>query len=295
MQHTLLQTSPNFDTITYWLTDSSAISVDSIYFEMTYQVTDSLYNMVSQTDTLLAIYRHPRLSEKAREVYERNRRERKLRLTSNASQKFEIYDTLSIVSEFPLDTIHTHMIHLKHKVDTVLHEMPIELIKKDSMGMLLYVIAALEPSHTYQLCIDSAACRDIYGKCNDLVENNIKLKSLDEYSSLKVKMMHFDPKARIQLLSEKDVVIDEKPAIEEGTVFSHLNPTTFYVRLYIDVNADGKWTTGDWITKRQPEPIYYYPNKLKLRANWECEEKFDHLAIPQIQSKPEALRGKTKK
>jgi hypothetical protein len=87
----------------------------------------------------------------------------------------------------------------------------------------------------------------------------------------------------------------EKPALQEGTLFQYLAPTTFYLRLYIDLNEDGEWTTGDWIQKRQPEPVYYYPAKLKLRANWDFEETFDHLAIPQIESKPQALIGIKKK
>ena len=108
-------------------------------------------------------------------------------------------------------------------------------------------------------------------------------------------MTHFDPRARIQLLNDKDNVVAEKAALAEGTIFDYLAPTTFYLRLYIDYNVDGKWTTGDWLSKRQPEPIYYYPNRLKLRANWDFEESFDHLAIPQVESKPEALVGKAKK
>ena len=85
------------------------------------------------------------------------------------------------------------------------------------------------------------------------------------------------------------------PAKEEGTKFEYLAPTTYYMRLYIDYNGDKQWTTGDWLTKRQPEPVYYFPSKLKLRANWDFEESFDHLAIPQVESKPRTLIGKNNK
>jgi hypothetical protein len=78
----------------------------------------------------------------------------------------------------------------------------------------------------------------------------------------------------------------------DGVKFDYLAPNTFYLRMYIDENGDGEWTTGDWLFKRQPEPIYYYPKRLKLRANWDFEEQFDHLAIPQLDSKPKALRPK---
>lgn len=292
LDYSMLQVSRDKDTITYWLTDSIAIGMDSIYLQMQYMVTDSVYNLVPQTDTLLAVYRHPRLSEKAREVYEQKKRNRKLDLKTNASSSFDIYDTIRIISAFPLDSIHDTLIHLSQKVDTIMQPIPFAIQRKDSIAMTLFVLAKLQPEMSYQLVIDSAACRDIYGACNEEIKKNLKLKSKNDYSSLRVKMTHFDERARIQLLNEKEVVIHEFAASQEGVLFEYLAPASFFVRLYIDENGDGKWTTGDWLLKCHAEPIYYYPKKLKLRANWDFEEQFDHLAIPQIESKPKALREK---
>ena len=295
LDYAIVQTSPHLDTITFWLTDSIAISMDSIYLQMQHLVSDSLYNLVPQTDTLLAVYRHPRLSEKAMETYLRNKQSRRLTIKSNASNKFEVYDTISITSEFPLDSIHTHMIHLVQKVDTLLRPLPFQLLQHDSIGMTYHLLASLQPEQTYVLTIDSAAIRDIYGVTNDSIAYNIRLKALNEYASLMVKLTHYDPQARIQLLNDKDQVVRELPASPEGTKFEYLAASTFYLRMYIDRNNDGKWTTGDWLLRRQPEPVYYYPSKLKLRANWDFEENFDHLAIPQVQSKPKSLVGKASK
>lgn len=295
LQHSMLQASFNKDTLTFWLTDSLAIGMDSIYLQMQYKVTDSLYNLVDKIDTVLAVYRHPRLSEKARETYERNKRNRKLELKTNASSKFEIYDTIQVLSAFPIDSLNDDMFHLWQKVDTILKPMAVKIEKKDSMAMEVYIMAKLLPEASYQLKIDSAACIDIYGTSNDSIEATLKLKSKEEYSSLTVKLESFDSLARIQLLNDKDVVIRELPATNDGAKFEYLAPTTYYLRLYIDLDGDGKWTTGDWLLKRQPEPIYYFPKKLKLRANWDFEENFDHLAIPRTNSKPKALVGKDNK
>ena len=292
LDYSLLQVSKKLDTITYWLTDSLAIRMDSIYLQMQYKVTDSVYNLVPQTDTVLAVYRRPRMSEKAREAVEKKKRERKLELKSNASTAFDIYDTIRIRSAFPLDSVHDTLFHLVQKVDTIMKPVPFTIQKMDSMAMTIYMLAKLQPENSYQLKIDSAACRDIYGACNDSIKQNIKLKSKTDYSSLRVKMTHFDARARIQLLNEKEEVVREAAAMPDGVTFEYLAPKTFFLRLYVDVDGDGKWTTGDWLLKRQPEPIYYYPKKLKLRANWDFEETFDHLAKPQILSKPKALKGK---
>ena len=294
MDYTLVQSNTSHDTLTFWLTDSLAIGQDSIYLEMTYLVSDSLYQLVPQRDTILAVYRRPRMSEKAWENLQRQKRERKLELKSNASGKFEIYDTLHISSAYPLDSIKKEHIHLVHRVDSITTPVSFELQIVDSLKQRIQLVATLQPSESYHLTLDSAACYDIYGKCNDSTAFPIRLKSLDEYSSLLVKMTHFDERARIQLLNDKDQVLQELPALETGTYFDHLAPTTYYLRLYLDLNADQRWTSGDWIAHRQPEPIYYFPSKLKLRANWDFEENFDHLAIPQAQSKPKALIGKQK-
>lgn len=292
LDYSLLQVSERMDTITYWLTDSLAIGMDSIYLQMQYKVTDSLYNLVSKTDTILAVYRHPRISDKARETYERKKRERKLELSSNASSSFDIYDTIRITSEFPINAVVDSLFHLSRKVDTLLKPIPFKIQKSDTLAMTLYVLANLQPEESYFLSIDSAACLDIYGVSNDSFEQYIKLKSKNDYSSLRIKLLQWDERARIQLLSEKEEVLKELPAQADGALFEYLKPTTYYLRLYIDDNGDGKWTTGDWILKRQPERIYYYPKKLKLRANWDFEEQLDHLARPQIHSKPKALRKK---
>ena len=286
--YTLLQANPTRDTLVYWLTDSIAIRQDSIFLEMTYLKSDSLYNLVPQTDTVLAIYRAPRMTQKAKEAQEKKARERKLDLKSNAKDKFEVYDTLCIVAAFPIDSIYTDSIRLYEKQDTLLIDKPFTLRQKDVMSF--QIIAPLQQGKQYELHLDSAAVRDIYGVASDKKKFTLKLKTAEDYSTLLIRLPNYDPRIRLQLLSEKDQPVRELPAREEGTKFEYLTPKTYYLRLYFDLNGDGRWTTGDWITKRQPEPVYYFPAKLTLRANWDFEERFDYLARPQLEAKPRELR-----
>ena len=286
--YTLLQANPTRDTLVYWLTDSIAIRQDSIFLEMTYLKSDSLYNLVPETDTVSAIYRAPRMTQKAKEAQEKKARERKLDLKSNAKDKFEVYDTLSVVAAFPIDSIYTDSIRLYEKQDTLLIDKPFTLRQKDVMSF--QIIAPLQQGKQYELHLDSAAVRDIYGAASDKKKFTLKLKTAEDYSTLLIRLPNYDPRIRLQLLSEKDQPVRELPAREEGTKFEYLTPKTYYLRLYFDLNGDGRWTTGDWITKRQPEPVYYFPAKLTLRANWDFEERFDYLARPQLEAKPRELR-----
>ena len=286
--YTLLQANPTRDTLVYWLTDSIAIRQDSIFLEMTYLKSDSLYNLVPETDTVSAIYRAPRLTQKAKEAQEKKARERKLDLKSNAKDKFEVYDTLCVVAAFPIDSIYTDSIRLYEKQDTLLIDKPFTLRQKDVMSF--QIIAPLQQGKQYELHLDSAAVRDIYGVASDKKKFTLRLKTAEDYSTLLIRLPNYDPRIRLQLLSEKDQPVRELPAREEGTKFEYLTPKTYYLRLYFDLNGDGRWTTGDWITKRQPEPVYYFPAKLTLRANWDFEERFDYLARPQLEAKPRELR-----
>ena len=61
------------------------------------------------------------------------------------------------------------------------------------------------------------------------------------------------------------------------------------MRLYLDENGDGKWTTGSWSEKRQPEPIYYFPEKIQTKSNWDFEEEWDYQAVEQMKAKPKEL------
>ena len=289
MQYAILQANEGKDTLYYWLTDSVVISKDSLIFEMTYLKSDSLYNLVPQTDTIFAVYRAPRISEKAKAQKEKNKKAPVLKLTSNASAKFDVYNQLMISSPTPLAEVITDSLHLFQKIDTVYHPIPFTVSPVDSAKMRYIIHYNWEPEKQYELRYDSAAFRDIYGVVNKADKLQMTVRSLEEYSTLLIKLAPFEPKAVLQLLDETDKVVRELPANQAGTKFEYLEPKTYYLRLFIDENGDGKWTTGDWATHRQPEKVYYFPSKLSLRANWDFEETFDFTAIDQLESKPQEL------
>ncbi len=289
MDYALLQHSSGNDTIIYWLTDSLVIKQDTLYMEMTYMKSDSLYNLVTQTDTVLAVYRAPRVSEKAKALMEKNKKPPVLAIQSNASAGFDVYKDLILSMPTPVKEWVSDSLHLFHKIDTVYKPLRFSLEPVDSAYLQFRVVFPWKPEQQYELRIDSAAFYDVYGVTNKAGKHQLQLKSLDEYSTLTVKLSTYDDRARLQLLDKSEKIIKELPASRAGTKFEYISPNTYYLRLYIDENEDGKWTTGDWATHRQPEPVYYFPSKLQLRANWEFEEDFDFLAVPQIDSKPQEL------
>lgn len=284
--HYLTTFSARRDTVTLWLTDSLSILQDTIVLETRYRRTDSLYNMEWYSDTLRAVWRAPRLTERAKAALEREKRNRKLELKSNARKSFELFDTLSILLPTPLGILEKDSIHLFEQVDTVLRPVTFTCQTTD---MRIYLFANLAEGKQYELHVDSGAVADIYGVANNKQIFQLQTKTAEDYSTLRVRVKPFDGRIRVQLLNGKDKVLLEKPHTAEGAFFRHLKPDTYFLRLYIDLNGDGKWTPGSWEDHRQPEPVYYYSQKVQTKANWDFEEEWDYTLIPQLNSKPKEL------
>ena len=210
-------------------------------------------------------------------------------LKSNARKSFELFDTLRLFCTTPLASIERDSFHLFERVDSVLKPIPFQMADYDTLPMELTFLAKFKPEGKYELQVDSGAMHDIYGITHVKGTYPLQLKALSEYSTLRVKLVPFEPRARIQVLTSADAVLRELPATEEGAYFQYLKPDAYYLRLYMDENGDGQWTTGSWSDKRQPEPIYYYPDKIQTKSNWDFEEEWDYTAIEQTASKPKEL------
>ena len=122
------------------------------------------------------------------------------------------------------------------------------------------------------------------------------IKSLEEYSTFIVELKQHTGKERLQLLNDKDIVVKELPANEKKIKFEYIAPGVYYLRMYIDEDGDGKWSTGKYADHRQAEQVYYFPYSVELRAFWDVEEEWDIMEFPLLQQKPtELINTKDKK
>ena len=284
-----IHASDHRDTITLWLLDSASIAQDSLFIEARYRRTDSLFNMEWFTDTLRAVWRAPKLTAKAKEAKEREARNRRLDLKTNARKGFELFDSLTLTCSTPLDRIIRDSIHIMEKVDTTLKPVPFTLLPYDTLPMKLTFVASWKEGVQYVLQLDSAALFDVYGITHIAAGYNFEVKKKSDYSTLRVKLLPYLPNARIQLLNKQDKAIRELPASPEGAFFEYLKPDTYYLRMYIDENEDGQWTTGDWQKHRQPEPVYYFNESIVTKSNWDFEQEWNYTALPQTKAKPQEL------
>lgn len=259
------------DTITAWLTDSVAMMQDSIFVEVGHYRTDSVYELEWVVDTAKCIYRAPRLTEKLMKERREQWENRKVKVTSNAKGNFGIDLPVILTFDMPIDSIQEDSITLWRKQDSIYLPLEYQLQPLDDIGLKYEVVYPWKSEEAYEIRIDSAAVRDVYGKVNNKSVVQFKLRSVEEYSTLLVYMNESDAPLRMQLL-EKDKVVREEPVKDGKAYFIHIEPKTYTIRIYKDRNNDGLWTTGDWLLKRQPEEVFNYEKELNLKANWDFEE-----------------------
>lgn len=288
----LLQHNLTNDTITCWLTDSLVIGMDSLDFLLSYQKTDSLYNLYEQTDTMRVVYRKPRVAKKQKTAEETQQH---LTIKSNANDKFEIYNNLMLYAESPIKQMNDSMAHFFVMKDTTKVPINLQLMPTDSTKITFMVKHQWEPNAHYRLEIDSAAWTDVYGVTNKTIDFKWTIRSLEDYANIKIGITPFDSLAVIQLLTPKDEVVRQEKARLEGVLFKNIRPGDYYMRLFIDTDQNGVWTTGNYETRLQPERVIYSPKKMTLRANWDFEEVWNTEEFPILKQKPKELQQSSSK
>ena len=282
----LLQKNARLDSLTYWLTDSALIKKDTILLEVKYLKTDSTLKLQPQTDTIRFVMKKPQKKPAAMAP----KKKELLNIQTNLSSQFDVYKPVTLRFAVPVKSYDIAKIHLSQLVDTVLTPIPFRLEKKDSIGMNFEINHKWIPETTYQLLIDSAAFYSVYGLQNDNLKNELKIKSLDEYSSLKLLLANYDSTAVYQVVNKDDKLVRTVPIVKSGTKVEYLEPGDYFLRMYLDRNGNGKWDPGNYFEKLQPESVYYYEKKLTLIKNWEFEETWNHTTTPLLKQKPEELK-----
>ncbi len=305
----VIESNSRNDTIRYWIKDTVMCERDTLTFQMDYLATDTLGQLVPKTDTLRMVNkidkkRRMALAEEAlkKEEKERKRREKKgdtlkvqpkfFAMSVDAPSSLDLNRNIVLKFEEPVEHIDTAAIHMAVKVDSLWETIPF-ILMKDSVAPRQYqILADWQPGQEYQLKIDSLGIKGIYGLYTNKVENELKVKTLEEYGTLYLNIVGAGPHAIVQLLNSSDGVVRQQPVTEKNTCdFYFLQPSTkYYIRLFNDDNNNGVWDTGNYGEKRQPEEVFYFPKVWEMKANFEFEETWDVHATPLDKQKLDEIK-----
>ena len=306
----IIESSLKNDTIRYWIKDTVLCERDTLTLQLDYLYTDTLGNLVPKRDTLYMmnkLSKEKRLA-KAKEEMEKKEKEMKKRrkkgdtlnvvetvffkMNVDAPSSMDINRNICISFEEPVQSVDTAAIHVDVKVDTLWNEERFIFVSDSVIPRRYYILSDWKPGNEYRLRIDSTAIKSIYGLHTNKVENTVKIKTLEEYGTLYLNIKGVEGNAIVQLLNSSDAVVREQKLKENNTCdFYFLQPNTkYYIRMYIDSNDNGKWDTGVYDKKIQPEEVYYFPKVWEMKANFEFEEDWDVKSVPLDRQKLDEIK-----
>lgn len=320
----ILQHSARYDTLTFWMKDTAVYYNDTLSLSITYLATDTSGVLSPRTDTLNLVPKKSReriLRDQARKAEEEQKEfEKKLRrleragdsigiakllepkikfidykLTSGSS--LSIYQQVSLLFKEPVSFLSDTAVHIYQQYDTIWKEIPFEM-EHDTVDIMRYdIYAEWKPSKTFKISIDSASIQGLYGLHNDPIESTLKFNALDQYSTFTVNVANPKPGYTVRLHNGSGKVVRSEK-LENGSVdFFLLQPSTYFVSMFDDVNGNGIWDTGEYEEKRQPESVWYIKRSWILKQDWTHETDAWHVNdTPIIDQKPDELqKNKAKK
>ena len=285
------------DTIHYWVKDSLLYKQDTLSLSLNYLYTDTLNQLVPRTDTLNLVAKtvkkavdEPKKKKKKKGEEEEPEPTKFLHVSTYIPSTMDVYDYISLSFDEPIASFDSAAIHLKQKVDTLWEDIPF-IFEQDSLQLRKYnLYYEWEPTREYEFSVDSTAFHGIYGLFTDKIKQNIKVRSLEEYGAIYFNVSGCDSIAFVELLDTQDKVVRKVPVVNGQADFYFLNPGKYCARLINDTNGNGVWDSGEYEPKRQPEMVYYYPQILEPKANWEVEQTWDVKALPLDKQKPDELK-----
>jgi hypothetical protein len=265
------------DTLFYWIKDSIIYQQDTLKLHLNYQVTDSVMNYINYDDTLSLIYIEE-VTRRRRQKDEEQEKEEFLGLSVDVRRggKHDIYKKIEIIPDHPVASIDRSKINLFMKEDTVEYPQEFTIIA-DSLCVRKYFLDhSWEEGMNYRLFIDPDAFTGIYELSNDTIDIPFQIQYLDQYGKILLSIENVNQQVVIQLMSDEEQLIRKKVCNQNGLVeFPFLEPGKYKLKVLYDDNRNGKWDTGRYLEKIQPERVKYYKGSIEVRTNWDLEMKWD--------------------
>ena len=315
-----LNATATLDSLEYFITDTAVVAQDTMMIEMRYLRTDTLDQLSWGTDTLRVLFKGAREEKRQKEEAEKKAAERRkkaekkgenidsieaveaakltfVKVSAPGGATQEIYKPLFIDVDQPLDTIIQSGLRMLMLNDTIWDTIPAPpLVPVDSFGLLKYQLdMKWTPGTKYKYVADSASIIGAYNQWNSTFTHEFSTRKLEDYSALYFNVTGVTDSAVVEVLDKSDKPVDEAPLKGGVAEFPYMQPGTYYARLYIDRNGNGKWDTGSLLDSVQPEEVYYYPKKIVLKKNWDVEQSWNIYDTPiDLQKPKEIVKNKPK-
>ena len=175
-------------------------------------------------------------------------------------------DTLFFTTNNPVVKIDTSRIVFKH-TDSISFPYKTFISKKESKIGFLFEKKQKKP---YKVNLYPNALTDIFNTTNDTISSLFRTRGTEDYGEISITVQNSkNIPVIIQLTDSNDAtVVQETSSKNKKISFDLLIPKKYKIRIIYDLNRNGIWDTGNYLDKRQPEHVEYFPEVQEVRANW---------------------------
>jgi hypothetical protein len=260
-----------------WIADTTIAAMDTLLMRVSYSAYDTLHRLVWSTDTINLRYREAKPDVSGRrsrrqkeEVPQKEYLNLQLNITQNGSM--DLNRQITITSPRPVSDFDSTRMHFFKMIDTIEVAEPFHLLP-DSARIRKFAFGTdWEEGAKYHLYIDPGAFTDIYGLGNDTIDIRFTTRRLDYYGKLIFNMTGNEAPFVIHLMNDKNNIIASRSVSDDTKIeFSYLPPGNYRLKAIRDMNRNGLWDTGNYLENVQPEKVYFYPDPIELRSNWDVD------------------------
>jgi uncharacterized protein (DUF2141 family) len=201
--------------------------------------------------------------------------DKRLRLNNNLdANKQDILVDFTLSSMQPLKTFDSGKIRLYDKSFKTVQPLN---ISRDSTNKKIILSHKWIEGADYNLVIEKDVATDTldnkYMKTDTI---SFSAKRASDYGSIKIKIDNLDTSLNSVLMLKKDNnVYFQQRLIQKNYNIPLILPGDYEISILFDANKNGKWDTGDYWKKLQPEIVVVRKETFNVRPNWENELTID--------------------
>jgi uncharacterized protein (DUF2141 family) len=129
--------------------------------------------------------------------------------------------------------------------------------------------------NSYKMLVLPEAFTDFFDTKNDTLNFNLTTRKASDFGFARFTLVNAKYPLIIQLTTDKGDVRVERYVTKPETIdFLDLQPSTYYIRVIHDTNGNGKFDTGNYLKKTQPERVSHF-KEIEIRADWGYPETLE--------------------
>ncbi len=132
--------------------------------------------------------------------------------------------------------------------------------------------------NSYKMLVLPEAFTDFFDTKSDTLNFNLTTRKASDFGFARFTLVNAKYPLIIQLTTDKGDVRAERYVTKPETIdFLDLQPSTYYIRVIHDTNGNGKFDTGNYLKKVQPERVSHF-KEIEIRADWGYPETLEFIS-----------------